>query len=80
MFKDEMDKGAKVKDKKPALATASVELKSHKGDKNGKKKGVAKYSAVTDGISKEKSSDRLINDVRQKRTQQQKPYIHAMRQ
>ena len=75
LVEDKMGKGAGGKGEKPALATTSVEIKSHKGDKDDKKKGVAKYPAVAEGISKEKSPYRLINDIGQKRTKQQKPYI-----
>lgn len=49
---NEMDEGAKGEDKEPRFPTVPVEIIPGKGDEDEKGERVAKYTTVTEGLSK----------------------------
>ena len=63
LVKNEMSEGAKGKNKEPELPTASIKMKSCKGDNQEEEKSVGKYSATAEDISKEDQTYRLIDDI-----------------
>ena len=57
-----------------------IKVKSSYTDQSDKKKRMAKYPAATEGFSEEKKPYRFINDVWQKGSYQEEPYIYAASQ
>ncbi len=70
-----MGKGTKTKNEEPRLPTASVEVNSSKGNNEEKENGMGKYSTIAKGISEEYLPYGFINNVGEKRADEQKPYV-----
>lgn len=71
-----MSKGTKTKDEEPGLSITPVEVKSSEGDDKEKENSVGKYSAIAKSVPEKELPYRFINDVREKRTDEQKPYVY----
>jgi hypothetical protein len=71
-----VSKSTKTKNEEPGLSITPVEVKSGEGDDKEKENSVGKYSAITKGVSEEELPYRFINDIREKRTDEQKPYVY----
>ena len=77
---DKMNEGSKGEDKEPSFPTVPVEIIPGKGDEDEKEERVAKYTAVTEGLSEEEPPYRFINDIGEKRAYEEKPYIQTVPQ
>jgi len=75
-----MCEGAKRKNQQPGRAMASIEIQSGQSDYDEKKKRVAKYPAVTKGLSEEELPYRFIDNIRQKGAYKEQPYIYIASQ
>jgi len=64
-----MSEGTKGKDKKPGFPVGPIEVESYGGDEQKQNRRMTKYPAVAQGISEKEHPHRLVNDIRQKRTQ-----------
>ncbi len=76
MVADEMGKGAKGENKKPGFPTASIEVKSSEGNEQKKGKRMAKYPAVAQAIPEEELPYWFINDIGEKRANEQEPCVY----
>jgi len=64
-----MGKGTKGKGKRPSFPVGSIEVESGEADEQEKNERMAEYPAAAKAISEEERSYRLVNDIRQKRSQ-----------
>lgn len=78
MVKYEMCECAEGKSEELGLAVTPIKVKSGNSDQDEKKQRMAKYPAVTQTISEEEHPYRFVNDIRQKRTYEQKPHINRV--
>jgi len=70
-----MDESTEGKCQSPGFATAPIKIKSHSRNQDKKEKRMAKDSAIAESFAKKVKTNRLINYVRQKGTDQEKPYV-----
>lgn len=78
MVKDEMGEGAKAKGKEPGFPTAPIEVYSNEGNKQKENNGMAKYPTVAEDVSEEELTYGFINDIREKRADEQNPCVYAV--
>ena len=71
---------AERESEEPGSAITPVEVNSDSRYQDEKNEGMAKYPAVTEGFSKEKMTDRFINDIRQEGSYEDKPDVDTVYQ
>jgi signal recognition particle GTPase len=70
-----MGESTEGKRQSPGFAMVPIKVKTHSRNQDKKKERMAKYSAIAECLTKEEKPNRLINYVRQKGTDEEKPCV-----